>query len=130
MFPIRRSDVWVAALAQCGLPYVHKGRVDSADCVGVIVNAARAVGSPLRDEADYPREATDLIERFIQAGCVQDANGSVAIIKMRGCPTHAAIINGDRMVHVVERPARVTEVTVTDRWRSRIVARLELPWVH
>jgi cell wall-associated NlpC family hydrolase len=124
------AEFAASVLQLVGTPWHHQGRLPGVglDCVGVVVAAARTCGIDVEDVRDYtlPADPT-LFVAMLQANCVRDneptlAAGRLVVFRIGQHPQHLAVlVDGDRMVHGLDRKRRAVVIeAMTDAWRYRV----------
>jgi cell wall-associated NlpC family hydrolase len=111
-----------------GSPFHHQGRVKAGiDCIGLIVNAARATGRKIVDNTNYPRtpDPAQLL-KYIQLNFDQldvPEEGCIVLFWIRSSkkPQHAAILTETGgILHTWYDVGKVVETPFDDRWTKRI----------
>ncbi|MBK8100569.1 MAG: C40 family peptidase [Planctomycetes bacterium] len=123
-------DFAAAALQLVGTPWHHQGRLPGVglDCVGVVVAAAKTCGVEVEDRRDYTLPADpNLFLLLLAENCERDAAptlevGRLVVFRIGPHPQHIAIVvEGDRIVHSVDRKRRGVAVeSLTESWRYRV----------
>lgn len=139
---VTRDDIIREARALIGVPFLHQGRdrVLGLDCVGVLAAVADALEIPHSDDLTYELRANDsgvLRRVLIESACVEvpidlSRHGDILTFwyERKGCEYHAGFLATDRgrptVIHALPHPG-TREVTLSDRWRSRMIAQFTPP---
>lgn len=133
LLPPARLDI--AARHYLGVPFLHQGRDlrIGIDCVGLLVLAARDCelhSLAAHDFTEYQRNpSAQEFERRLRAALGEPASccplpGDVVSIDFFGQTRHVGIVGEDSgcltLIHTYNRPAKVIEHGIDDRWRRRI----------
>lgn len=131
----------IAARRYLGVRYLHQGRDPAVglDCIGLLTCAARDCGLTLveHDRTDYgPNPHGGMLEQQLRAAFGSPSAGMspgcVIAIAFPVVTRHVAIIgegpHGLTMIHTYNKPARVIEHRLDERWCRRItgIYRVEL----
>ena len=119
-----------------GIPFESRGRTPAgADCWGLVrlvMMERHNIVLPAYDEPDARdcaavREAmaaqTLTDEEFAKVPTAEAREGDILLLRIGGLPVHVGIaIDGERMLHCMERGNSVIERFTGDRWRRKILA--------
>ncbi len=141
---ITREQIVAAARLWLGTPYHHQASVKGVgcDCLGLIRGLWRELQGPepealpayTRDWGDVtgsePLLAVAHRHLLPLAGVDHARPGDMLVFRMQaGVAKHAGVLtDNEHFIHAVEELG-VTEVTLTRRWRRRLVAAFSLPGV-
>ncbi|PYE86923.1 NlpC/P60 family putative phage cell wall peptidase [Phyllobacterium leguminum] len=142
---IDRAIIVAEARRWIGTPYHHQASTHGAgcDCVGLVRGVWRALYDGEEPEVMPPYSSdyglTDGSEPLLALACrhmveitpTDAREGDVVVMRMkRHWPAkHAGILAApDRMVHAIER-AGVSEISLNDWWKERIVSAFSFPGV-
>lgn len=138
---VTRADIIEAARSFLGTPFVHQARQRGVgvDCVGLLMEAGRACGLPVKDFTRYSRQPNPRVflhhfrENFHEIP-VGDASPGDALAfwwrssrKFGRLPQHAGLIvdrmgapAGAGLLHSFTDSGKVLEVDLAEPWVSRI----------
>jgi len=132
---VTRADVVREARSWKETPFHHQGRLKGvgADCAGLILGVARALGLPSADLEAYGRIPNG---RHLRSHCNSAMDpislneirpGDVLLLRWERFPQHLAFIvdgaglNGLALVHSYEQPGECVEHGLTQEWHDRTV---------
>ena len=132
---VTRADVMREARSWKDTPFHHQGRLKGvgADCAGLILGVARALGLPSADMEGYGRIANG---RHLRAHCNSSMDpiaietvrpGDVLLLKGERFPQHLAFvvdgagIRGLGLVHSFEQADKCIEHGLTQEWHDKTV---------
>jgi NlpC/P60 family putative phage cell wall peptidase len=118
-----------AARACLGTPFHHQGRCPKVglDCIGLIVVALRAVGSPVRDRQDYSArpDGRTLVQALVDHGARKVeafTTGDVLVFRYDHQPQHVALATSTTtMIHSFAPAGGVVETSIGPYWRRRLL---------
>lgn len=136
---MNRTKIIEAARELIGTPWAHQGRMPGVgiDCAGVIVHILKRKGISY-DVAGYSYEPNGELTFHADACLTRIPKdsfkpGDVLIFRVKRLPQHVAIATDKGILHSYNRGAgtssRVVETSLTEQWRSHIVAAYKFPWV-
>lgn len=132
---VTRADVVREARSWKDTPFHHQGRLKGvgADCAGLILGVAHALGLPSVDLAAYGRIPNG---RHLRLHCNSAMDpisiekmrpGDVLLLRLERFPQHLAFVvdgaglNGLGLVHSYEQPGKCVEHGLTQEWHDRTV---------
>jgi NlpC/P60 family putative phage cell wall peptidase len=137
-----RTDLLLAeARTWLGTPWRHQGRTKgvAVDCVGFVIEVARAVGVLSVDEAANYRRRPDGVTLPAKLGEYLErkpisalAPGDVVMIRTDAVADHVALVGdyplgGLTLLHAYLPARKVVEHRLDPAWRRRIVGAFALP---
>ena len=135
---ITRADFVAEARTWTGTPWRHQGRFKglAVDCVGLVLETARALGACDFDFTNYERRPNGDLRTYCDAlmeriPLAQVDAGDVILFAWNNSPVHLAIVTGpDTIIHAFVINRRVVEHRIDDRWRSLIAGAYRVPGVE
>lgn len=133
-----KQDIVNEARKWLGTPYHHQGRVlgHGVDCIGLIVEVARALNLTDKDAMDYGRmpDGNRLISMLREhAGKekkISEADpGDILLFRFIRQPRHVAIMTDRGIIHAYAQFGKVVEHRADDRFMQQAVCAFEFPGV-
>lgn len=142
-------DIIACARTRIGVRFAHQGRGgEGLDCLGLLLEIARALNLPLRDgvaiPADIPsygaRPDTNLLKARLDKALLPVAvdvlqPADIVLLRVDGSPRHLAILSdypipGELgMIHAYAPARQVVEHRYDAHWRAQTYAAYRVPYV-
>lgn len=135
-----RTELIEEARDWLGTPWKHQGRLKGVgvDCVGFVVEVARAVGVlEVNEAANYQRRPngntlrSEFDRHLARVPLVALRPGDVVLLASVDVADHVALVgdhpDGLSLIHAYLPQRRVVEHRLDDQWRERIVSAYRLP---
>ena len=135
-----REQIIAAGRALLGTPWAHQGRTPGVgiDCAGVVLHILKLNGMtyevngyPYEPNGELMAHADACLTRVSKAA-FQPAD--VLVFRIKRLPQHIALVTDKGILHSFNRGAgtlsKVVETSLTDQWRSHIVAAYKFPWIE
>lgn len=136
-----RAELLAEARSWLGTPWQHQGRTKgvAVDCVGLVIEVARATGVMTVDEAANYRRRPDgitlerkLAEYLARVSLSKIQPADVVLIATASAPDHVAFVGdypggGLTLLHAYMPMRKVVEHRLDATWRRQIVAAFALP---
>ncbi|WP_454737587.1 C40 family peptidase [Cupriavidus necator] len=136
---ITRDEFVGEARTWLDTPWQHQGRYKglACDCVGLVLETARALGLIDFDFTNYERRPDGVSLRehcnrlMQQIPVAQAGPADVLLFAWNNSPIHLAIVTGpDTVIHAFAINRRVIEHRIDERWRAQIAAAYHIAGVE
>lgn len=137
---ILRADIIAAARECLQTKWCHQGRLVGVgiDCVGIVVHAARVLGLPHTDCANYRRRpdgvtlVAHLEKNLVRIDPAAAGPGDVLCMwwVRPDLPYHLGIVTPIGMLHAYALVRKVMEHEMTDSWKERVHSAWAFPGVE
>jgi cell wall-associated NlpC family hydrolase len=129
---LTRADIVTEARTWLGVSWRHQGRSrhSGVDCVGLVVETAKALDLSDRDEKTYTRHAQGqnflrpFQEEMDQISIEDIGPGDMLMLADKQYPCHVALVSEQHgVLHIIHAHAsrrKVLEEALNDEWRSKI----------
>lgn len=138
-----RDKIVEEARSHIGTPHHHQGRLKHTgiDCVGIVVNCAKAIGIPVQDKTGYSSRPTGILPielekaGFISIPLEEKQPGDVGVFWFYKpeLPQHAAIFSKIKeewaLIHTFTDVGKVIEQRIPDEWLRRLTHVFRFPGV-
>lgn len=135
-----RNDIVNKAREFMGTPFHHQGRLKGVgvDCIGLLTGVAEELGIKLVDNTKYTRNPDgkhfmEQMRKNMSEIPVDEAQiGDVIIFwfdRHTKFPQHAGILTDIGIIHTYGDVGKVTENTLTDKWKEQMITAFQFPGV-
>lgn len=125
---VTREQIIAEARSWLGTKFHHQGRLKGigADCAGVVIGTANALGLTEFDTVDYARQPDGIVmrkvldEQMVSIVFDEIQYGDVILFAFDRDPQHVGFFTDVGLLHSYAQVKKCIEVSLDDTWKNRL----------